>query len=154
MAKYPLLDQLRAERERNEAEITAPFRSEIERAVGMISQLRATVRAMERVLGTEIGKQMAAYIADQVSRKVWQLVMEASAKAAQRPTEPVTLTLSAETLRFMDPRSLESEILARYSSETVPSLRLGVEERVSDCVTVIDIRIPELGYRHAMAQSL
>ena len=162
MSKFPLLDQLRAEcqrredaiRQRHEDAITAPFRQELDRAASMISRLRMTVREMERMLGTQLGQQMAATIADQMSAKLHQLVMEASAKAGSDPTEPILLTLDPQTLRFMDPRSLENEILRRYSHETMPRLRLRVDDRVSpsECMTVVDIRIPELGYRHAMAQ--
>jgi hypothetical protein len=151
VTKFPLLEQLRAEHERHEAEITQPFQAELQQAATMISQLRATVRGMERALGTKIGQEMSAMIADQMSAKVRQMVMEAAAKASRHPTEPITIHLSAETLRFMDPRSLESEILRRYARETVPALRFRVDVRPTDCVTVVDIRIPELGYRHAMA---
>lgn len=153
MTKFPLLDQLRAERQRHEDEITEPFLAELDTAALMISQLRGAIREMERVLGTEMGQRMAAQIADQMSAKLHQLVMEASAKAARSPIEPITLTLDAETLRFMDPRSLESEIIRRYSRDTMPALRLRVDDRaMSDCVTVVDIRIPEFGYRHVISQ--
>lgn len=152
MEKYPLLEQLRADRQRREDEITAPYREQIDGLAQLVRRLRDTLEQLQRALGSEIGKHMAAEIGHRISGNVQRAIFEAAAKA-RGPSDPVTFTLSLDDIRFSDPRSLESKILQRYQAETLPALSLRVDAMVNanDRVTVWDIRIPELGYRFQQA---
>lgn len=150
MKKFSLLEQLRAERERHEAEITAPLRDAMDHLRQRVHSLESRLRAVEKALGSEIASLVVERISAGVAVELRQKIMEAAAKAAGS-REPVTLTIDQDILRFMDPRSLEREILDRYASRALPTLRLDAEFDPAKAVTVVDIHIPALGYRHAMA---
>lgn len=152
MTKFPLLEQLRAERQRQEEEISAPYRAELSEASRMILGLRASLRAIERVLGTEIGQHVVREISDSLSRELRRMVTEAAMKA--QPTDPaVTLTLPVELVRFMDPKSLSREILERYVDRSLPALDLRVSQEpdMAASVTTFDIQIPPLGFRSRLS---
>lgn len=149
--KFPLLDQLRAERERAEAEITLPYRQELDGMARLVSGLREALRSLEKIVGTEIGKHVTAEIACCLAAELRRQIMEALVAAGNPRAEPVTVTFSAETLRFMDPNSLEREVLGRYVSQSIPSLRLSARMKPDEMVTVMDVRIPELGFRQMIA---
>lgn len=147
MSKFPLLEQLRADRRRLEDEITEPYRAELDEAARMIRSLRASLQALERVMGTEIAMHMTAEIAHQLSGELRRLVMEAVAKAGHA-SDGVTLTVGRETLAFMDPKTLERQILDRYVEQSIPALSL----RVDDLAKAVDESITVLGHSPARAR--
>lgn len=151
MKNFPLLQQMRAERQRREDAVTAPYREELDQFHALVTRLKASLRALEKVVGSEIGRHVMAEIAHGLSGELRRHIFEALAKTA--PVEPVfTLRLPTDVLRFMDPKSMESEVLRRYVYETLPSMGVRVDTKPDDMVTIMDIRIPELGYRRAMSQ--
>jgi len=152
MAKFPLLEQLRAERLRQENEVTSPLRENIASLQRQIHQVTASLRVLERALGSEIGKIAVEYIGREVGSDLRQHILEATSKAYRMDNKVFTLAIPAEVVRFMDPHSLESEILQRFTDETAHRLSARAETRQEDRVTIMDIRIPELGYRRAMAE--
>lgn len=149
MSKFPLLEQMRAERDRREDIIAKPLKDEIMRGAAMVRDLRKALRAVEEMLGSEIAAYAKEEIAHMLSRELRQKIMKALAGAGQQPGSPVTMTLPIDTLRFMDPKSIEREVLNRYI-DGLPRLNLRADVRPTDRVTIMDIRIPELGYRRAL----
>lgn len=152
MNKFPLLEQLRAERQRQEDEITAPLREVIDRLHSRVESLAKSLRTLEKIVGSEIGKYAVQEIGNQIGAELRRHILEAMPAAHRSGASAFTLTLPTDILRFMDPKSVESEILRRYTAETAPRLSLRADVRPTDRVTVIDIRIPELGYRRAMSE--
>lgn len=151
MTQFPLLEQLRAERQRQEDEITAPLREVIDGLSARVTALAESLRALERIVGTEIGKHAIDQIGHEIGAALRRHIFEAVQGAHQSGAAVFTLSLPADVLRFMDPKSLERQILDRYAAETAPRLSLRADRHPRDCVTVLDILIPQLGYRTAIA---
>jgi hypothetical protein len=152
VTKFPLLESLRAERERNEAEITAPVRRERDEWAARFQQKADALRALERLVGTEIAKHVIEHVGHEIATTARRAVYEAVAKARPKhPDSPVTFTLPADVLRFMDPRSMERQILDQYVSEQIPAASLRADYDPKDCFTVLDIRVPQLGVRWAIS---
>lgn len=149
MSKFPLLDEMRAARVRREAPVIAPYQAEIVWAAEMVSSLRRRLRAVEEAIGRDIGSHMLEAIGHDIAGKLTRLVYEASARATG-PHDPVTITLPPNVIRFADPKSVESEVVRRYQRDTLPRLSVRIDETPMDHVTLIDIRVPELGVRHAI----
>lgn len=153
MTRFPLLEQLRAERERLEAEASAPVRARLSECQDRAARLAASLRTLERMIGSEIGKHVVERIGHEVGRVLRIEIVKALGSINASKPGLFTLTLPTDALRFMDPQSIEREVLARFAEETAPQMSMCVDETtpVNASVTVLDIRIPELGYRHAMA---
>lgn len=152
MSKFPLLEQLRAERQRQEDEIAEPLRYVIDRLDRRVSELAASLRTLERIVGSEIGKYAVEQIGHEIGNELRRIILDAIPRAFHSESRSWSVTLPTDMLRFMDPKSLETEILKRYAYENMPKLSLRADVRPQDRVTVLDIRIPELGYRRAMAE--
>lgn len=148
MNKTPLLDQMRADRQRREDEIADPLRAEIEVAGRMVESLQRRLRDIERALGNKLAEHMTEQIAYDMSSKLRQLVYEAAVKASGA-SPYLTINVPREVM-FMNPSSMESEVLRRYWAEAMPRLSLRIDENPMKSVTVMDIRIPTLGVRCAM----
>ena len=152
--RFPLLEQLRAERERAEDQITAPYKAEIVSAAGMIQSLRRRLSEIEKMMGSRLAGEIESRMADELTQSLMRIVTEAAAKASG-PFSPVTVTFPAEVARFILPSTIEAEIVKRYRQDTMPRLRLSVDEMSSDeCATVIDIRLPALGFRQVVRNDL
>jgi hypothetical protein len=150
MRKYPLLEQMRATRQRREDEVTAPYKSELSMAGRMIADLRKRLRDIEVFMGSEISGYVTEEIGRGMSSKLREIIVEAASKCGA--TGKFTVTLPTSVIGFMDPRSLESEILARYKAEALPRLSLRIETMPTDRATIVDIRVPDMGYRRVVSQ--
>jgi hypothetical protein len=117
----------------------------------MIARLRESLRAIERVVGSEIGKHVIEQITHDVGLALRRIIWEAIAKAGAKRRGPVSIVIDPESMMFMDPKALETEVLHRYAADALPRLRLSTSVAPDDCVTILDVRVPELGVRHAMA---
>jgi hypothetical protein len=150
MSKFPRLEMMRAQRQRREDELTAPYQAELRTASSMISQLRQTLRAMEEFMGKEIAKHVLEMISDRISealrREIYKAVSEATG-----PSKPVKMTFPADVLRFMDPSSMERQVLRQYAERNLPNLSVNLSADITDqYVTTVDIRIPPLGVRQVV----
>lgn len=152
--RFPLLEQMRSERDHAEARITAPYKAEIVAAAGMIESLRRRLSSIEKMMGSRIADEIESRMAHELTQSLMRIVAEAAAKASG-PFSPVTVTFPAEVARFILPSTIEAEIVKRYRQDTMPRLRLSVDEMSSgECATVIDIRLPELGFRQVVRNDL
>lgn len=149
--KFPLLEQMRAARQQREDEITAPVRQELNRAVADIQRLGQRLADIERALGNGVAKAIESRMASELARRLMELVYQAAAKA-EGPFEPVTVTFPPEIARFALPSTIEMEICRRYRNDSLPSLRLNLDEPagMAASATVMDIYIPALGFRHVV----
>lgn len=152
MTKFPLLEQMRSERDRHETEIRAPVVDALSQCQRHAEGLLQSLRAIEEMVGRDIAKHIVAEVGAQLSAELRKQIFDALIAAGQPKAKPVVMTLSPDTLRFMDPRSLEREVLDRYVSEAMPRVRLRMDTKPHDRVTIMDIRIPELGFRRAVAE--
>lgn len=152
MKKFPLLEQMRAQRQRREDELTAPLKAELNSAAAAIASLRRTVRTMEDFMGREISKHLMEQIGREISGTLRREIFKAVSQVT-RPFEPITITLSPDTVRFMDPDSLERRVLDEYRRASMPNLSVRFDQDMSEVssFTVVDIRLPSLGYRQTVA---
>jgi hypothetical protein len=150
--KFPLLEQMRAQRQRREDELTAPLKAELNSAAAAIASLRRTVRTMEDFMGREISKHLMEQIGREISGTLRREIFKAVSQVT-RPFEPITITLSPDTVRFMDPDSLERRVLDEYRRASMPNLSVRFDQDMSEVssFTVVDIRLPSLGYRQTVA---
>lgn len=121
----------------------------------MIRQLREALRSLERVVGSRVGQVVIDDIGHKVSIEVRRQITEAAYKGYPKDGhEPVTIVVSADAIRWSDPKSLENHILREWKERSAPkmSVRTGSDRISAESVshTVLDVRIPELGYRHAI----
>lgn len=150
MNKFPRLEMMRAQRQRREDEITEPYRAEILRAGGVINSLVRKIRAIEEFLGRDIAKHVIERMAYGLRDRLMDAVYKATAKARKGPHEPILLVLEPDLLRFMDPNSIEQRVLREYTSRQLPNLSLRLDQNPMEYATVVDIRVPEMGYRQTV----
>lgn len=151
MTKFPRLEMMRAQRERREAELTGPYKAEIQQAASMISSLRQKVRTMEEFLGKEIAKFVIEKMAYGLRDRLMETVYKAVAKTRGEPDKPIRLMLEPDLMRFMDPNSIEQRVLREYTSRQLPRLTFRLDQDIRDSyATTVDIRVPEMGYRQVV----
>lgn len=157
MTRFPLLEGLRAERERLEDEINAPLHEALRQCSAHVSQLRSALRNLEEIVGSKIGQHVIDDMGHALSGEIRRQIEAAMVAAGDAPKDAVTFKMSAAALRFMDPGSVERELLNRYVNQSLPRLSLradrGTGLHADASVTVMDIRIPELGMRRYIASA-
>jgi hypothetical protein len=118
------------------------------------------LRNLERVIGTEIGKRVVEHIGFDMSKAVRKNIMQAVYKARQKGASSlpdlIELQLSSSEVAWLDPDALERRVLEEWKYQTAPKLRAFVDITspiaLEQHVTVLDVRVPELGYRHHIAR--
>src|SRR5262245_18664773 len=120
--KHPLLHAMRAKRQREETEIRSPLERELRIASSAIQELRSSLRALERVVGSKMAERVIDHISHSVSAETRRQVQEAFYKASPKldPMELVTFTVSAGSLLWSDPNSLLNEILQEWKERAAP----------------------------------
>ncbi len=113
------------------------------------NRLRASLAELQRLVGSEIGKMVVEEIGHMMARELHIKIGEA-VMAVRANNNPITLSIPVETLRFMDPKSIEREVLARYAEQSLPRLSLRAMPDPSASITMVDITVPALGIRRAV----
>lgn len=152
------LSALRAAREQREAPIREPLELELRRSAQMISEARASQRAVERLIGSDIGKHVVKEIGFHMSNAIRQKIVEAIIAAVPGGTgrlEFIELHLSSGEIAWLDPASIERRALDAWKDQALPRLSINVDAGSSIAreqhVTIMDVRIPALGYRQHVA---
>src|SRR5262245_6438727 len=156
------LAALRAARAHNEAPIREPLERELRTAARMLSEARASQRAIERLIGSDIGKNVVkaigAHMSAGIQRKIIEAIMSATPTNATGRPEWIELHLSSGELAWLDPASIERRALDAWKEQSLPRLSISVDAGSKIAreqhVTIIDVRIPKLGYRQHVANSM
>lgn len=143
MTKFPLLEQMRAQRQRREDEVAAPIRGELDQARSRCNQLQRSLDAIQEFMGKEIAKHVLAEVSNELQSAIRDKVYEA-VRLVRHPDEPVTITIAARDLCFSDPDAIESRVLREYAARTLPMLSARVDQDVRFGVTKLNIRVPDL----------
>lgn len=143
-----LLEQMRMQRDQREAPLLEPYKAELRSAAITVRDLRENLRRIERFMGTEIAKHVISRIGHDASRRIMETIYKAVSAARGEP-KPVRITLPADAVRFMDPRSIESEVLSQYASRNLPDMSLSLDASADQHIATVDIRVPPLGCRIA-----
>lgn len=153
-ARYPRLLALRAARAQREAVIREPLERELQTAASMIRELGHQLDQLRRFLGTEISKHVTKPIGHATGNALRREIVRALSAAGRKVEgdDLVRMEFSAAELRWADPDSVERRVLEDWKARSAPHLRVtfpktGELMKASDVTAVLDVRVPELGYR-------
>lgn len=148
--KYPRLAAMRAQAQRREDEIAAPHRAAVDHARQIAREERTAREGLERLLRSPIIKQVVEKIGHEVGDHVYHEIMKAI--ASQRGfAATTTIEVPTSMLMAADPKSIVSRVVDWWKRETAPKMRVRAMADVATMHhTVIDIRLPEMGYREAV----
>lgn len=122
--RFPLLAQLRADRERAEDEISAPHKETARQAWAISKGVGERLRALERALGTDVAKHLAAEFAHDLASMLRRAVFEAMAGAGLPAGGLVSVVVESDRLRFGSPGTWEAEVLDKYRQQALPACSL------------------------------
>lgn len=158
--KYPRLHALRAERERQEREIREPVQAMLSMTQRRLVETAAALAGLERIVGSKVADRVVDNIGHEMASAVRAEIQKAVARAYQAsgkgPPSFVEVRLSSSDVVWMDPASVERRVLDEWKEQTAPRLRFralsGMEALERADITVLDVRVPELGYRQHIAE--
>lgn len=108
MAKFPLLEQMRADRLANEAEIKAPIIDQLDRKNQIIKELNNDRKLLKEFNLHPIRTQINDVIANRFAH---DLVAEVYEKVKGNLHAPVTITIDSQTLDLARPTSIQKQVL-------------------------------------------
>jgi len=149
MTRYPLLAELRARRQRLEAEIAAPHAANAVRAWEEAARERREREALERIMGNKLLPHILEHIGHKLSERLYREIMQAVAKS-ETATGVTTLELPTEMLISADRKSIVSRVVDWWKMDCAPKVSFRARESVKSRSTVLDIRLPAMGYREAI----
>jgi hypothetical protein len=148
--KYPLLAAMRAKREQIEADLAAPHIAEARRAMALASAERDARVGLERLCQSKL----MPYVMESVGRNLGEGVHREIMKAVSSQksfTGTTKLELPTSMLMAADPESVIARVVEWWRRSVAPKMNLSAMMQPSDrSVLVLDIRLPEMGYREAV----
>jgi hypothetical protein len=152
-SRYPLLEALRAQRMREEAEIAAPYRAETIRANMLAVQEREARAGLENLIRNEllphILRDVGHKLADGVDREIMKAIGQ------QRGFSGVTkLELPTDMLLMADPKSIVARVVEWWRRDVAPRMEVRGVADVKRRATILDIRLPSMVYRERVIEDL
>jgi hypothetical protein len=138
---------MRAKYRSEEAEIAAPHKAEASRALALAREERDAREKLERLLQNKMLPHILEKIGHKLGDGVHREIM--NAVSSQKSFTGITkLELPTSMLVSADPGSVVGRIVDTWRTKTAPrmSIRAGVSP-LDRSITVLDIRLPEMGYR-------
>jgi hypothetical protein len=152
MDGYTALLVMRAKRQALEAELAAPHKEAADRSAAIALEERRARQGLERLLASkmlpEIIQRFSRDVARYAQDGIWKAVAHAS-KAS--PT--TTLEVPTDMLQYADPESVLSRVVDWWRNETLPKMEFRVDADMAlakSDMMVLDIRMPQMGYRQAV----
>lgn len=158
MSRFPLLEALRADRERAEAEASAPWR-ERARAMSDLAAARGRIiNDLETAIREHAGKEMTKEMARMLARSLTTTVMPIIAKAIGGSKPEQFLTIPTDELRFMCPGNIEHMLLNTYMDHAQRALSVNTYSSfrgpaAAEACTIMRFTIPSLDVRHMVPAS-
>jgi hypothetical protein len=154
MTQYPLLAALRATREREEAELAAPHIEAARRSAMIAAEERQARIGLERLLQSKllphVLKQVGHNLGEGVHREIMKAVSQQKGFSGT-----TTLRLPTEMLLAADPKSVVGRVVDWWRQDVAPKMSLSAGTDIADrSVQVLDIRLPQMGYREAVWDGL
>lgn len=150
MDGYTALLLMREKREREEAELTAPYAAEVAHLFAQTTEARRAYKRLEDTLRD----QLLPHLLDQIGRKLgdglYREVMKVVAHSSM--DEFATFTLPTRLLIAADPQSIVGRIVAEWKSQTMPRIKVSAMQALGreQSRSLLDVRIPELRYRESI----
>lgn len=153
MENFPLLEQLRADYQRQEAEIRQPLEWELVRAGSQIQSLRSSIQSLTSTFGSKMVEGIVFKASEAIGMALRKSIKEACQKMEQDDAVVVVQLLASE-VKWMNPQSLERKLHDAFIQHTLKDLGVSVnsimvKERYA---TVLEIRIPAMGYNHVLEE--
>lgn len=153
--KITALQRLRIARAHTERPIREPLEAEIRRGASMIRELGHQLDQLRRFMGTKISEHVLGRIGAETSGLLKREIGKALMSVRRDDHRIVQMQFAASDLRWSDPDSLERRVLDDWKERSAPRLRVTFPTdalMTAGAVTVIDVRIPELGYRQYVTE--
>ena len=156
MTRYPMLEAMRARRQQVEDDLSAPHRAAAEQAREIAHQEREARRGLEGIMRSELLPHVLREIGHKIGEAVHREIRKAVSQQRGLGGE-TTLTLPTYMLLEADPKSVVARVIEEWRYQTAPKIELRAfkgEAEVKNHTTVLDIRLPMMGYRHIVADQL
>ncbi len=145
-----LLDEMRADVARREAELAKPLREQVARSQQIASTEAQRRQNAERALASRFLPDISHRTANLFERKVEEEITRAC-HVALRGAEPgadLTIKLPFHVAAYADPRSVVNRALERWRMEALPRADFDSFLDTHQRSTTIQIRVPEMTFRH------
>lgn len=153
----PLLAAMRARRAQQEAEISAPHRA----AAAQANQRAAEERKAREGLEALLRSKLLPHVLDEIGHKLGDAVHNEIMKAVSAQKGfggTTTLQLPTDMLLSADRNSVVGRVVDWWKSEVAPRMDVRAHRDgaapVKSHHTILDIRLPQMGYRHAVMDTL
>lgn len=156
MSRYPLLDAMRARRQREEGDIAAPHKKRAEISAQVAREERAAREGLERIMQSKVAPRVLDEIGRTMGRELERAIMEAAVKALKVAPE-TTITVPTGMLMYADPKSMVSRVVDWWKMENAPKMKFRAfkgEMEFRQHVTTVEVSIPEMRYRQMVADEL
>lgn len=156
MARYPLLEAMRAKAQLDHDEIAAPHKAAASRAMADARGEREARLGLERVMRSKVAPYVVETLGREVGTALEREIMKAAVGAMKAGPE-TTITVPTGMLMHADPHSIVSRVIDWWKRENAPRIdfrayRGGIEQKQS--ITTVEVRVPEMRYRHKIADSI
>jgi hypothetical protein len=141
--KTPLLDRLRAERERDEDEIKAPIVDRLNRLNNEYTSLWKEKNRIAKIASSDFGKAVLNEFVDAFSRMIYRKFLRALSNKDK--DKMITMKFSKSILGSMTPESFERYCLMNYIQHIDETSDLSVSDLILDSKSqILSIHIPKL----------
>lgn len=110
MSRFPPLEQLRAERDRLEADITAPVRSELAWANARVRALRNDLEALQAIMTRGLGERVLDAVRREAAHEFAPILMKALQGG---PSGRQSVEVAADDLRFLMPDQVQATLMKK-----------------------------------------
>lgn len=151
MRKFPRLEAMRTARDSREREAAAPIRAALFNAQSELRSVSDGFKSLERVVMSDFGKHLMEEIHHRASRDMYPELAKAF---GAKPGEMVTITIPAETLRFLRPSDAEGRILDQAVYELQKRARVKARKDDVQYSTVVSITFPQFSIQTAVVDEV
>ena len=139
-----------------EAEVAAPYKLLLDEALARERDARSALAGLERIMRSDLAPKIMDYVAHEMGRGFYTEIMKALSSIGA-VTGTTTITVPTGMLLGADRDSIVARVIDWWKSETAPRMSFRAfkgEQEIQESVTVLDVRVPELRYRHRVADSV
>ncbi len=149
MSKTPLLDELRAQRERQEKEILAPAVQVINKIQNDYVELWREKNRIAKLATGEFGQYFLKEFFAKVSMHFRRKYLRATKHLDK---EFVTIKISSQILKVMLPEQFENYCLRHYANDLDEKLDMGISEDIMNTkMQILSVYMPKMDYHQTVA---
>lgn len=150
MDGHTALLMMRAKRLRDEAETAAPYKADVDRAREAANGERRAREGLERIMRSKLLPHILEDIGHKISLALHDEIMKAVCEQKDF-SGMTTLSLPTGMLLAADQTSTVARVVDRWRNTVAPKMSFAAGTEISSRgMTVLDIRLPEMGYREAV----